>query len=190
MNCAKARLHSVDAPEELHPGLRRDLEKHLERCAGCREAAERLRAVGRLVALKSQERPEPALMDSFLARFHQRLRMERTIRVRTPTSRWTWLWAEPAVVLRTAFATLLLAVAGGRILIVGLRGGGAPLMAQEPIPLEIPSASHAWIGPSGTLATGSGSDPIIIIRPKSARDAEPRRNIYERGSIVPASYEF
>lgn len=190
MNCRKARLYGADDPGEIPPGIRRGVEEHLERCPACREAAEQSRAVGALIALKQHEIPESEFMNGFLERYHRRLRMERTIRVRAPRRRWSWLWAEPAVVLRTAFATLLLTLAAGRIFTVGMRGRGGPALAQEPAALDVQSASLPWIGDSGAARASLGSGSIIIIRPESGRFSKSKRYIYERSPGVPVSYEF
>ncbi len=205
MRCNHVQLYSTLEPDEIPERIRRRIERHLASCESCRKRVAASRDVAALVALKRYEQPDEAVMEGFTERFHHRLRLERAIGVPEPRSPRSWLWAEPAVVFRTALATVLLTLAVGRILWVIAVPRSADSVA-EAVPPGTGRAGMTRVVAEPSAGGSAGTQPrLVIIRPYPGsfpvhravpRLSEPPEGFrfYRRGTegvmVVPASYEF
>lgn len=129
MNCKtvnEALAELLLAPEELHAGVRAELEEHLENCAECREQLNGLRATMQL--MDAWEAPEPN--PYFLTRLNARLEEERAA---APASWFERLKARLVYGSRLTMRP----VAAMALTVAVLVGGGAYLGLSD---LEAPKA--------------------------------------------------
>lgn len=102
------------------------VQAHLDRCADCREALRRDKAIASLMRLKAHETPDPQVLNRLANDIRRRLRHE-TASKPSWAAEWLDRWTAPIPVFR--YATACLAV----VLVVH-----APLLARLPTLASVP----------------------------------------------------
>jgi anti-sigma factor (TIGR02949 family) len=143
MNCEEAREWlPAYADRELDAMRTMEMERHLEECAQCREAADRMAALGEAVRTHAPYHRAPVGLES---RLRERLRLEP--RAKADTSRWRG-WA--------IAASVVLAVAlGYSAREIQARRSAGELMAREAVSAHVRSlmANHLIDVPSSDQHT-------------------------------------